>query len=206
MKSFIELLKKIPIDLGQAQLKHTTKGKQIALNLVPVNKTENTRALDVGCRDGYFTNILKERGYNPTSIDLECIYEGCDKVDVNQPLPYPDNTFEVIWCSEVIEHLENPSFTISEFRRVLTPTGSAILTTPNSYFWIYAILHLLGKRPADVQNSTHTKFFHIRDIYTLKPHHDTVYGFFPYIFKKFRIKNRHLVGFLSPTFIFKIKK
>jgi ubiquinone/menaquinone biosynthesis C-methylase UbiE len=49
-----------------------------------------------------------------------------------QPLPVDDNTFDMVLCTEVIEHLElDPMFMIAEINRVLKPGGFLILTTPN---------------------------------------------------------------------------
>ncbi len=197
------ILKKIPIDFGQGNLRHTTKGKQIALELVGKGDTTKT-VLDVGCRDGHFSKRLESSGFITTSIDIECAYERCQRVDANRPLPFPDQTFDRIWCSEVIEHLNDPAAVIHEFRRVLKPGGFAVFTTPNSTIWLYAILRLFGKRPKDTQNPGHIHFFGTKDIIALGPRDNVLYGYFPYLFLKFRI--RHLVGLLSPTFIFVIKK
>ena len=48
------------------------------------------------------------------------------------PLPVPDETFDYVLCSEVIEHMEvDPMFMLSEVNRVLKPNGMLILSTPN---------------------------------------------------------------------------
>jgi len=195
----VQLLKKIPVDFGQATLKHRTKGKLIALSLVP---TGPGKALDVGCRDGYYSKVLKQKKYTVTSVDIECHYEKCQRVDANKPLPYSDNFFDVIWCSEVIEHLEKPDRIIQEFKRVLKAEGVAILTTPNSHFWLYKILALFGLTPKKVQNPGHLHFFGEQDIRAFNP--DKLYGFFPYLILKFRIIN--MLNLLTPTFVFVIKK
>jgi SAM-dependent methyltransferase len=46
-------------------------------------------------------------------------------------LPIETNTIQTVVCSEVIEHLLRPRHTLREFRRVLEPGGSLIVTTPN---------------------------------------------------------------------------
>ena len=112
--SILNYLKKIPIDFGQANLRFTTKGKLIALNLI--DNGEGKKALDVGCREGYQSEFLKKKGYSVTSIDIEKKYKLCKIVDVNKKLPFKDGTFDLIWCSEVIEHLESPKKSLNEFR------------------------------------------------------------------------------------------
>lgn len=205
LNKFLNLLKKIPIDLGQANtntsLRTTTKGKLIALSLVPAGSGKT--ALDVGCREGYQTKWLETKGYQVTSIDQEKIYEQCQIVDINHGLPFEDNSFDLLWCSEVIEHLLKPAKTIQEFERVLKPDGKMILTTPNSYFILMKILHLFGLSPQKLQNADHKQFFYLKDIQQLFPE-AKIYGFFPYFLCRFKITG--LVGLLSPTFVIEKNK
>lgn len=200
-KKFLNLLKKIPIDFGQASQRHTTKGKLIAFELAGYGNGDN-KALDVGCRDGYFTKLLERRGYNVISMDVEKKFEKCVFIDANKPLPYQNNVFDLIWCSEVIEHLAEPLKVIEEFRRILSPDGIAVLTIPNSQFWLYKILKIFGLSPSKAQNTGHLHFFGINDVKKFKPEY--ICGFFPYIIFKYRITK--LVNLLSPTFVFLIKK
>ena len=54
------------------------------------------------------------------------------QVNLNtEDLPYDDNTFDLVTCTEVIEHLENYRKAVRKVYRVLTPGGVAIFTTPN---------------------------------------------------------------------------
>jgi 2-polyprenyl-3-methyl-5-hydroxy-6-metoxy-1,4-benzoquinol methylase len=53
------------------------------------------------------------------------------QADLNDPLVIPDESFDVIVSTEVIEHLENPRAMIREFWRLLRPAGKVVLTTPN---------------------------------------------------------------------------
>ncbi len=54
--------------------------------------------------------------------------------DLNAPLPFANHQFDRVVCNLVVGHLDNASFTISEFLRVLRPGGKLILTNlkPNS--------------------------------------------------------------------------
>lgn len=193
----LEYLKKLPIDFGQGNLRFTTKGKLIALSFV--KNGYGKRALDVGCREGMQTKWLEEKGYQVTSIDVKKVFKKCIIADLNKKLSFNNKSFDLIWCSEVIEHLDNPSFAESEFRRVLKPGGEMILTTPNSYSWIF-LFGLLAKK---MQRKDHKQFFSIKDIKNLFPKAE-IYGYFPY-FGKFRYRIKKGIGILSPTFIIFIK-
>lgn len=59
--------------------------------------------------------------------------QGVDRVMNAQCLEFPDNNFDCVICSEVLEHVEEPQKVISEINRVLRPTGAAIITTLFSF-------------------------------------------------------------------------
>lgn len=64
--------------------------------------------------------------------------------DLNKPLDLPDNTFDVIICREVIEHVESVPHTLREFHRILKDGGTLILTFPNRLQIRSRFLHLFS--------------------------------------------------------------
>ncbi len=55
-----------------------------------------------------------------------------DVVDLNTgPLPYPNESFDLVTCTEVIEHLEDFRAPLREIARVLRPGGIFVVSTPN---------------------------------------------------------------------------
>jgi 2-polyprenyl-3-methyl-5-hydroxy-6-metoxy-1,4-benzoquinol methylase len=52
-------------------------------------------------------------------------------VDLTQPLPYDDASFDVVILSEVVEHLPTWVMVLHEAGRVLAPNGHLVLSTPN---------------------------------------------------------------------------
>jgi ubiquinone/menaquinone biosynthesis C-methylase UbiE len=48
-----------------------------------------------------------------------------------QNLPYKDHIFQRVICSEVLEHLLDPSLALYEISRVLTGKGTAVISVPN---------------------------------------------------------------------------
>lgn len=51
------------------------------------------------------------------------------KMDVHE-IPFPENTFDVIFCNHVLEHVEDDLKACAEFNRVLKPNGWGILQSP----------------------------------------------------------------------------
>ncbi|MEZ4473435.1 MAG: class I SAM-dependent methyltransferase [bacterium] len=203
MGKFLNLLKKIPIDLGQGAVAETTEGKQIALRLVPDGAGRT--ALDVGCRAGHQTRWLQERGYTVTSIDVEALFDGAQVVDANASLPFKTGSFDLVWCSEVIEHLADPAFSLKELVRVTRPGGELILTTPNSYMVLFRALALVGLTPKRIQRKDHLHFFDVDDVRRLAPE-AKLYGYFPWVAVKRTLANDGLIGALSPTFVLHLTK
>jgi SAM-dependent methyltransferase len=76
-----------------------------------------------------FENLLKRRldgGY--ITADL-LNPEAMVKMDITD-IKYPDETFDVIYCSHVLEHVSDDRRAMREFRRVLKPDGWAVLLVP----------------------------------------------------------------------------
>ena len=52
-------------------------------------------------------------------------------VPLDGPLPFEDGSFDLVWASEVIEHVTDTARWLSEVRRVLAPAGRLLVTTPS---------------------------------------------------------------------------
>lgn len=50
-----------------------------------------------------------------------------------ETLPFDAESFDLLTCNMVVEHLENPLTVFTEFHRVLRPGGTVIIHTPNAY-------------------------------------------------------------------------
>lgn len=51
------------------------------------------------------------------------------KMDIHQ-IPFPENSFDVIFCNHVLEHVQDDRLAVREIKRVLKPGGWAILQVP----------------------------------------------------------------------------
>jgi SAM-dependent methyltransferase len=99
------------------------------------------RALDLGCGAGSFTAVMADAGATAVGVEvaetaLRRALAGNPSLDfrlapIDGPLPLADNSFDLVWASEVIEHVADTARWLSEVRRVLVPEGRFLLTTPS---------------------------------------------------------------------------
>jgi SAM-dependent methyltransferase len=95
---------------------------------------ETDVVLDVGAGDGLITSRLRGIvvGIDPDKVAVQHARE--HDVDVRlgsaYDLPFEEETFDVIFMGDVIEHLENPEEAIREIHRVLKMGGKLYITTP----------------------------------------------------------------------------
>jgi len=100
--------------------------------------------LDVGCGDGRTAGIwLNRLAAHYTGVDISenavtmAKEAGLDarRIDDATSLPFPDGTFDVTVCLEVLEHLFHPELATAEIARVLKPGGRLVATVPNASHW-----------------------------------------------------------------------
>ena len=99
------------------------------------------RALDLGSGDGRFTAVTADAGARAVGVEVaeaavrraRANYPRLDfrLAPIEGPLPFEDNSFDLVWSSEVIEHVADTARWLSEARRVLAPGGRLLLTTPS---------------------------------------------------------------------------
>ncbi len=105
--------------------------------------TKNKAVLEIGCNNGYGSSLLKASCGRLTGIDVskKAVINARKSFLAPQlefaladgaKLPFKSETFEVVIAMQVLEHLIDPGEVIEEAKRVLSPGGFAIFTTPNS--------------------------------------------------------------------------
>ncbi len=105
-----------------------------------IENGEGKIALDLGIGTGLFTQILKEKGYKVVGIDISeemlkiARKRGFEviKGDLNNPLPFEEESFDFIFSMTAIEFLKKPEKLIKEANRVLRKDGKFLLITLNS--------------------------------------------------------------------------
>ncbi|MDE2020463.1 MAG: methyltransferase domain-containing protein [Patescibacteria group bacterium] len=101
-------------------------------------KLKGERILDVGCGDGtIFMNFFS--GKATLGLDIEYNIDICKKlhpdnswsvIDLDSPFLLPD-TYDLIICADVIEHLKNPEYLLAELARLNRAVKATIvISTP----------------------------------------------------------------------------
>lgn len=133
----------------------------LKLGLIPRRKFD--KILDLGCSDGIISKKIKDITQsevigvdNCKETNLLAKERGIEIVesDVNQKLPFADNSFDFIFAGEIIEHVLSPDDFLLEVKRVLKNEGIFVLTTPNLASWHNRILLLFGILPYSSEVST----------------------------------------------------
>jgi SAM-dependent methyltransferase len=115
---------------------------------------EGSRLLDVGCG---------RKPYYPVFADRVSAYVGVDMVENPvaellgpiEALPVEDGSFDVVLCTQVLEHCDDPAQAVKELRRVTAPGGRVLASTHGT--WVY------HPSPQDYWRWTHTgleRLFH----------------------------------------------
>lgn len=99
------------------------------------------RALDLGCGAGEFTAELARAGTHAVGVEvadaaLARARAAHPELDfriapIDGPLPLENSSFDLVWASEVMEHVADTARWLSEVRRVLAPGGRLLVTTPS---------------------------------------------------------------------------
>jgi SAM-dependent methyltransferase len=96
------------------------------------------RVLDLGCGDGLLSSELDAAELTAADVSALALRRARRRLptarlvelDPDTPLPLADSAFDLVLCTETIEHVRDVQLLLSEIRRVLRPGGTLALTTP----------------------------------------------------------------------------
>jgi SAM-dependent methyltransferase len=128
----------------------------IALAVESLGSLKGRRVLDLGCGDGVLAWLLWKRGAKVVGVDptaeaieyaqhqhrarqTDAQFSTMSEYDSGQP----DQSFDAVISTDVIEHVQQPELLLREAQRVLKPGGVGIVTTP---------IRLAEHPPAHVQH------------------------------------------------------
>jgi SAM-dependent methyltransferase len=126
------------------------------LRLVPFDGCRGKSVLEVGCGAGVDLVRFARGGADVTGVDLTASaialaranfdqqnLRGTFEVADGERLPFPDNTFDLVFAHGVVQYTPNPKQLVEECRRVLKPGGEAIFQVYNRISWLNALSKLM---------------------------------------------------------------
>jgi len=155
----------------RTKAEYERSSKQFMRAMVPSDTP--LRILDVGCGTGLNAALLAERGHDVYGIDLSPVAiekfraKGLQGSVINVeagPLPLAAGSFDLVYASEVIEHCVDTTGFLRNLGTVLKPGGTLLLSTPNSAFWAYRLMALIGLTVGEFQHPGHVRFFSGRSL------------------------------------------
>lgn len=92
-------------------------------------RNEGGILLDVGSGNLEFKDLAEKKGYKYLGFDID--QKTISPRGSAYDIPYEEETFDVVLCTDVLEHLKYDAKAINEIRRVLKKNGLFILHVPN---------------------------------------------------------------------------
>ncbi|MDP2897930.1 MAG: class I SAM-dependent methyltransferase [bacterium] len=103
---------------------------------------EGKRVLDIGCGEGYGSAMLAQHAAHVVGTDSSekvvahaTAKYGLSNIEFRcmpaEKHAFPDESFDVVVCLELIEHVHDYAAVMEEMHRLLKPGGILILSTPN---------------------------------------------------------------------------
>ena len=136
---------------------------------ISVGLVEGDLVLEIGCAEGFMTRELSKKAPQVIGSDIAFSYLKRAKkavpdarfarLDVHN-IPFADDTFDCLFCTEVLEHTLSPFRALEEIHRVIKPEGYLVISVPNGMTAGRILQHVLRKKASLVYlQGAHVSFF-----------------------------------------------
>jgi len=158
---------------------HHVKGSRLRQSFLEKQRGElfskwignNKKILDLGGRDGTLTRHFSSMNeVTIGDIDSEALrfakenyFFDTKLVNLNEKLPFKDESFDIVVMAEVLEHLPYPKIILKEINRVLRKSGKFIGNFPLAYHLKDRYQIIRGKKPIIASDPTHLQFLTYQD-------------------------------------------
>lgn len=178
-QSHHHIIEQVPPDYYQNGIKnnflqkawHTRKFKIVALQI----KNQPKRILDVGCASGWFLSRLQKKFPYAKCYGIDIYKEAIQlgkkkypkisfKVSDAHKIPFSAGSFDVVICTEVLEHVDDPKQAVDEIKRVLKKNGQAIIELDSGSILFSIVWFLWGFSRGSVWKNAHLHSFTIEKL------------------------------------------
>ncbi len=108
--------------------------RQFATRAAAQGASKEFRVLDAGAGKAPFRGLFDHVSYETADFgQVNKTYARLDYVCDLTSIPVPDSSYDLVFCTQVMEHVPDPLAVLREFNRVLKPEGQAWLSAPFFY-------------------------------------------------------------------------
>ena len=171
------VIEQVPVDYYQKGIEknvfqriwHNNKLK-IVIKFIPETPKS---ILDVGCASGWFISKISREFPQAKCYGIDIYDKGVKYANKIYPkiefrvadahkIPYRKNTFDLVMCTEVLEHLDSPQIAILEIKRVLKKGGLSIIELDSGNLLFSLVWYIWRKLWGKVWNDSHLHSFNIK--------------------------------------------
>jgi SAM-dependent methyltransferase len=144
------------------------------IDIAPLLPESTGKVLEIGCGDGATLAWLRATNQCKYTIGIEYFPQAAEKARVScdelflgpvedHIFQFSNDSFDLVLCLDVLEHLQDPWTALTEIQRVLRPGGILICSLPNIRH-TSVILPLIFKnqwqyKESGIMDATHLRFF-----------------------------------------------
>ncbi len=154
------------------KLWHTKKLSQV-MKFLPEDRDEKLQVLDVGCSSAILTNEISKNLKKSKVFGLDSYKAAIDFAKKKYPhitfvtgdahkLPFKNNFFNIVICTETLEHVTDPKKSLKEINRVLKKDGQAIISMDSGSLPFRVIWYFWTKTTGKVWENAHLHEFNAK--------------------------------------------
>lgn len=178
----IDLHKNVPADWYESSIRRNLLQrywhKKREIEIRKCAKPVVGAVLDIGCADGYFSNIILEATRAKRLIGIDVLRASVtyakNRYESNKALsfavadahklPYKNNYFAAVFSIESLEHVIYPEKVLAEMKRVLKKNGYIFILIPSENLLFRTIWFFWTKAKGRIWKDSHVHTFHPEDL------------------------------------------
>jgi len=109
------------------------------INRISSLKEPPAKLLEIGCAGGHFLLSARDKGYSVQGVEISDYassqarerYKLDVKTGILENISFEQNSFDVVYLKDILEHVRNPLSFLQECHRILNDSGLLVILVPN---------------------------------------------------------------------------